>query len=300
MGGSSRIPLVAALIAEQLRIVPTNLDQPETAVALGALHVPQEGTSLRTEALPEERTTHIAPPPRPAVVARPQGVAPVPAPLPHGRQMPVRQNRTFVPGQTPPYRPPARTRTRPWLIVGIVALFVAFVGGILLWQNSRRGGYEDALANPKNFPVDMSCESVIPMDQVSDAFGTEAKENPYAVEQGGGLDVDVRCAWSAVDSRSDGTTAELAVGKWYGATSKLGSDSFLFHGNDATREKIGKRASSRSLSSPTRHSRSTRGARETAPATWRTHSCGSPSTGCPTRDSGGSGHTGRARMAACC
>ncbi|WP_424185135.1 Hsp70 family protein [Actinokineospora sp. G85] len=48
VGGSSRIPLVAQLIAEQLRVVPTSLDQPETAVALGAHHVPQEGITLRT------------------------------------------------------------------------------------------------------------------------------------------------------------------------------------------------------------------------------------------------------------
>ncbi|WP_018686250.1 Hsp70 family protein [Actinokineospora enzanensis] len=48
VGGSSRIPLVATLIAEQLRVVPTSLDQPETAVALGAHHVPQEGITMRT------------------------------------------------------------------------------------------------------------------------------------------------------------------------------------------------------------------------------------------------------------
>ncbi|GLZ38631.1 hsp70 family protein [Actinokineospora sp. NBRC 105648] len=48
VGGSSRIPLVATLIAENLRVVPTSLDQPETAVALGAHHVPQEGITMRT------------------------------------------------------------------------------------------------------------------------------------------------------------------------------------------------------------------------------------------------------------
>jgi hypothetical protein len=48
VGGSSRIPLIATLIAEQMRVVPTSLDQPETAVALGAHHVPQEGITLRT------------------------------------------------------------------------------------------------------------------------------------------------------------------------------------------------------------------------------------------------------------
>ncbi len=48
VGGSSRIPLIATLIAEQLRVVPSSLDQPETAVALGAHHVTPEGVSLRT------------------------------------------------------------------------------------------------------------------------------------------------------------------------------------------------------------------------------------------------------------
>lgn len=51
VGGASRIPLVATLIGEQLRVVPTSLDQPETAVALGAHHVPQEGLSMRTHDL---------------------------------------------------------------------------------------------------------------------------------------------------------------------------------------------------------------------------------------------------------
>ncbi|MEV4314520.1 Hsp70 family protein [Actinocrispum sp. NPDC049592] len=61
VGGSSRIPLVATLIAEQLRVVPTSLDQPETAVALGAHHVPREGISMRTQevnsALAEDQPT---------------------------------------------------------------------------------------------------------------------------------------------------------------------------------------------------------------------------------------------------
>jgi hypothetical protein len=40
VGGSSRIPLVGRLIGERLRVVATSLDQPETAVALGAHHLP--------------------------------------------------------------------------------------------------------------------------------------------------------------------------------------------------------------------------------------------------------------------
>ncbi|NUT53505.1 MAG: Hsp70 family protein [Saccharothrix sp.] len=49
VGGSSRIPLVANMIAERVRIVPTSLDQPETAVALGAHHVPKNGVTPRSQ-----------------------------------------------------------------------------------------------------------------------------------------------------------------------------------------------------------------------------------------------------------
>jgi actin-like ATPase involved in cell morphogenesis len=47
VGGASRMPLVSTLITERLRIVPTSLDQPETAVALGAHLVPRNGVAYR-------------------------------------------------------------------------------------------------------------------------------------------------------------------------------------------------------------------------------------------------------------
>ncbi len=50
VGGSSRIPLVAKLITEQLGVTPVALDQPETAVALGALLVPVHREGNRTVA----------------------------------------------------------------------------------------------------------------------------------------------------------------------------------------------------------------------------------------------------------
>lgn len=40
VGGSSRIPLVAGMIADKLDVMPTTLDQPETAVAMGAALIP--------------------------------------------------------------------------------------------------------------------------------------------------------------------------------------------------------------------------------------------------------------------
>jgi len=49
VGGASRIPLVATLIADRLRLVPVSLDQPETAVALGACHMPHDDAAEQTQ-----------------------------------------------------------------------------------------------------------------------------------------------------------------------------------------------------------------------------------------------------------
>ncbi|WP_394615356.1 type VII secretion-associated protein [Lentzea sp. JNUCC 0626] len=57
VGGSSRIPLVARLVHDQLRVVPTSIDQPETVVARGA---------LRAVSLDPERTGGVAQQPGPS------------------------------------------------------------------------------------------------------------------------------------------------------------------------------------------------------------------------------------------
>jgi actin-like ATPase involved in cell morphogenesis len=49
VGGSSRLPLVGSMISEKLGVVPASLDQPETAVALGAHHVTVDGINMRTQ-----------------------------------------------------------------------------------------------------------------------------------------------------------------------------------------------------------------------------------------------------------
>lgn len=52
VGGSSRIPLVATMITEKLRVVPTTLDQPEASVAMGAALSPGNMRPMgRTEVL---------------------------------------------------------------------------------------------------------------------------------------------------------------------------------------------------------------------------------------------------------
>jgi len=147
VGGSSRIPLVATLISEQLRVLPVNLDQPETAVALGAHHVNESGISLRTKTLPEElqagipahlaesRTVSVPPPrPRTAAVEQhvrqvPQPVAPMPSAQPFAAPAPAGAPGPGLPAPHPGYGQPLapnppRTAAQQLGILGSVALFI--------------------------------------------------------------------------------------------------------------------------------------------------------------------------------
>ena len=175
VGGSSRMPLVATLIAEQLRVVPTTLDQPETAVALGAQQSGGDGASLRGQGpdmaggLAEDQPTRaITPTP-----VRP----PVPGPKPAGfpgigmapafpSSGPQRVAQPPAPARIPQYAPHqypqpaqlvvARKSTRKaWLIAaGAFAVVVAAVVGVVLatssgdnktvTQGSGGGGYSAA------------------------------------------------------------------------------------------------------------------------------------------------------------
>ena len=132
VGGSSRIPLVGKLIAELLRVVPSSLDQPETAVALGAHHVSREGVLVGTANLAAQ--VPAAAPPRPPVVPQPvlmpPGPAPMqPAPAPVLRPPVVPQGFPVAPGY------PRRRSPLPWLIgvgaavaAGVVVLVIALSG----------------------------------------------------------------------------------------------------------------------------------------------------------------------------
>ncbi|MFD7656913.1 Hsp70 family protein [Actinosynnema sp. NPDC059797] len=85
VGGASRIPLVANMIAEHVRVVPTSLDQPETAVALGAHHVPKDGITPRSQDLTlpgRDPDTVVTTPVNPAVSGPYQVGAPVSGPIP--------------------------------------------------------------------------------------------------------------------------------------------------------------------------------------------------------------------------
>ncbi|WP_436492356.1 type VII secretion-associated protein [Actinokineospora sp. HUAS TT18] len=73
VGGSSRIPLVARLVAERTGVVPVTLDQPETVVARGAMRavsVEPDHTGVVGRQVDSDRTRPVVrapvPPPRPA------------------------------------------------------------------------------------------------------------------------------------------------------------------------------------------------------------------------------------------
>ncbi|HYN96750.1 MAG TPA: Hsp70 family protein, partial [Pilimelia sp.] len=78
VGGSSRIPLAAHLIHARLGLAPTTLEQPETAVALGALHGAFAGPPAGPAVVGGGPVTRGGPPP---VVPYPQP-PPEPAPRP--------------------------------------------------------------------------------------------------------------------------------------------------------------------------------------------------------------------------
>ncbi|SFW90245.1 Hsp70 protein [Amycolatopsis australiensis] len=135
VGGSSRLPLVGTMIAEKLGVVPASLDQPETAVALGAQHVARDG--VRTQAVegavaagaPPHRPQYAPPPPPPQY----PGYAPSNFP-PSGPQP--------VPSNFPAYSPAAEQAEpkrggKKKLVIGIAAaVVVVLAAGLTFFLTS--------------------------------------------------------------------------------------------------------------------------------------------------------------------
>jgi actin-like ATPase involved in cell morphogenesis len=149
VGGSSRIPLIATLIAEQLRVVPSSLDQPETAVALGAHHVTAEGVSLRTGNIgPQTPATGGFRQPVMSHLPQHAPLGPVPVMGPPSVPTPVGAQSTPSPAMgTPVMGPPGTAfpaqapapggggRRKVMLgIAAVVALAIVAVGAVFLLQ----------------------------------------------------------------------------------------------------------------------------------------------------------------------
>jgi hypothetical protein len=136
VGGSSRLPLVGTMIAEKLGVVPGSLDQPETAVALGAQHVARDGLSVRTQNV-EGAVAAGAPPRRPQYAPPPPPQYPGYAPSnfpPSGPQP--------VPSNFPAYSPaPDKAEPKPGgkkkLVIGIAAaVVVVLAAGLTFFLTS--------------------------------------------------------------------------------------------------------------------------------------------------------------------
>ena len=153
VGGSSRLPLVGSMIAEKLGVVPSSLDQPETAVALGAHHVSRDGVNLRTQHVEGQVAASGAPPgfPPSPVATVPgtasghQGVPPARQGTPpggHPGASPYPQGGFTPPPANFPSLPPARPaapKDRKKLIAGVAAAVVLVLAAgatFLFWPSS--------------------------------------------------------------------------------------------------------------------------------------------------------------------
>jgi actin-like ATPase involved in cell morphogenesis len=152
VGGSSRIPLIATLIAENLRVVPSSLDQPETAVALGAHHITAEGVSLRTanigsaqspptggfrpppvqQGLPRQPVPAAGPVPQPG----PPRTGPTPVASPPVGNPVLGPPSTGFPAQPPPVRANNGRRKVVLGVAAVVALAILAVGAVFILRPS--------------------------------------------------------------------------------------------------------------------------------------------------------------------
>ncbi|WP_199433591.1 Hsp70 family protein [Qaidamihabitans albus] len=162
VGGSSRLPLVGTMIAEKLGVVPASLDQPETAVALGAHHVAADGISMRTQNVDNQVAATGAAPAGP-VPTGPHGVPAgypqpgpyrQPPPYPHGGPQQPPAGQQAAPASFPTYPQAAGSKgnkgdkggkKRRTLLIGaavaVVALLAAGTAFVLMSSSSSATTY---------------------------------------------------------------------------------------------------------------------------------------------------------------
>ncbi|MFS8101550.1 type VII secretion-associated protein [Lentzea alba] len=136
VGGSSRIPLVARLVHEHTRVVPTSIDQPETVVARGA---------LRAVSLDPERTGGVAP--QGALQTPPKGG---PGDVTHNLRVTDDATRKITRRITPPPaaqfpmafqsapEPKKKSKAPLFIALGVVVVLAAAGAGGYFWLNREK------------------------------------------------------------------------------------------------------------------------------------------------------------------
>jgi hypothetical protein len=135
------------------------------------------------------------------------------------------QRPAYPPPPQPGYQRPEQKPNRTPLIVGLVAVLAVAgtVVGILASNSSEPPGV--TVANPKSVPDELSCDSIVPLNVVSERFGVAAIA----------FDGSERCNWAAEERSEFRATANLSVDTWY-TTEPV---EYQLNGNDARREADG-------------------------------------------------------------
>ncbi|MPY76954.1 MAG: type VII secretion-associated protein [Actinophytocola sp.] len=142
VGGSSRIPMVGRLVHEQLGVVPTTLDQPETVVARGAMlsvlaRQRQQAAPVQAPAHAAQAGPGVAGPPGPTHPGTPWHSRP--GYYPQGPAGGVAHQ--VLPGQEPQT---AKKRVLPWVLGASLVILIALVAIVALWPTSSRQPLADA------------------------------------------------------------------------------------------------------------------------------------------------------------
>ncbi|WP_112262322.1 type VII secretion-associated protein [Lentzea terrae] len=146
VGGSSRIPLVARMVHEHIRVVPTSIDQPETVVARGA---------LRAVSLDPERTGGMAP--QGSLQTPPKGG---PGEVTHNLRVTDDTTRKITRRITPPpvaqfpsafptAQPPRQKKSKAplFIAIGVVLVLAAAGAGGYWWLNRKEAQQQNPPVN---------------------------------------------------------------------------------------------------------------------------------------------------------